>query len=88
MSRLYRSRWRSFEKTCLRCRRVVSFFKKCGDFAGSSNPLAFASHSKQKVFERSITLALRTKEEGEEGKDKDAMPLHVRKKKDDDKEEE
>ena len=31
---------------------------------------------------------VRTKEEGEEGKDKDAMPLHVRKKKDDDKEEE
>ena len=29
-----------------------------------------------------------TKEEGEEEKDKDAMPLHVRKKKDDDKEEE
>jgi len=31
-----------------------------------------------------------TKEEGEgeEGKDKDAVPLHVRKKKDDDKEEE
>jgi hypothetical protein len=29
-----------------------------------------------------------TKEEGEEEKDKDTMPLHVRKKKDDDKEEE
>ena len=29
-----------------------------------------------------------TKEEGEEEKDKDAMPLHVRKKKDDEKEEE
>ena len=71
---------------------MVSFFKKCGDFAGSSNPLAFASHSKQKVFERSITLALpevSTKEEGEEEKDKDAVPqVQVRKKKDDDKEEE
>ena len=32
--------------------------QKVWDFAGSSNPLAFASHSKQKVFERSITLAL------------------------------
>ena len=91
MSRLYRSRWRSFEKTCLRCRRVVSFFKKCGTLQEArtlshlrhtQNKKCLSDQSHSRFPEESI------KEEGEEGKDKDAVPqVQVRKKKDDDKEE-
>ena len=90
MSRLYRSRWRSFEKTCLRCRRVVSFFKSVGTLQ-EARTLSHLRHTQNKkcLSDQSHSrFEVRTKEEGEEGKDKDAMPLHVRKKKDDDKEEE
>ena len=56
------------------------------------NPLAFASHSNKKCLSdqsHSRFPEESTKEEGEEGKDKDAVPqVQVRKKKDDDKEEE
>lgn len=92
MSRLYRSRGRSFEKTCLRCRRVVSFFKKCGTLQ-EARTLSHLRHTQNKKClsdqSHSRFPEESTKEEGEEEKEsKDAMPLHVRKKKDDDKEEE
>ena len=91
MSRLYRSRWRSFEKTCLRCRRVVSFFKSVGTLQ-EARTLSHLRHTQNKKClsdqSHSRFPEESTKEEGEEEKDKDAMPLHVRKKKDDDKEEE
>lgn len=92
MSRLYRSRWRSFEKTCLRCRRVVSFFKSVGTLQ-EARTLSHLRHTQNKKClsdqSHSRFPEESTKEEGEEEKEsKDAMPLHVRKKKDDDKEEE
>ncbi len=48
------------------------------------NPLAFASHSNKKCLSdqsQSRFPEESTKEEGKEGKDKDAVPLQVRKKK-------